>query len=136
MQEPTCDNAAVEDTSHETKPNELLFGKNLTENLKQAIMIGKEAQILLKKSTAPDSLKNLKAPPHQNQNKSQAVAGMRSGNHRNPGRARGITVRRELNNRRIGEFPRSRETITRSNQGAEIRNIKCKLHSWKIEIFQ
>ena len=64
-------NPAVKDTLHETEPNEFLFGKNLTENLKQANILGKESQGLLKKST---SSKNPKAPPRQVQNKSQASA--------------------------------------------------------------
>ena len=66
----TMSNPTVKDTLHETEPNEFLFGKTLTEKLKQANILGKETQILLKKSATSHSLKNPKAPPRQNQNKS------------------------------------------------------------------
>ena len=35
------------DTLHEAEPNKFLFGKNLTENLKQVNILSKETQILL-----------------------------------------------------------------------------------------
>lgn len=57
-------NPAVKDTLTATEPDEMLFGKNLSEDLKQLKVTGLDVQALSKK-TMNTAAKNLKPPPRQ-----------------------------------------------------------------------
>ena len=68
-------NVAVKDTLSATEADDLLFGKNLSENLKQAKVTGQDVRILAKKP-AVQTQKNQKPPPrHQSGSQTSASRG-------------------------------------------------------------